>query len=321
MKKILVTIPMEDEHKKQIEDIAKDREIIYLESEKVNREIVQEADIILGNVSVNDVRGSEKLKWIQLNSAGANNYTEKGVLKEGTILTNASGAYGLAIAEHMLAMVLSLKKKLYIYNKNQQECQWKDEGEVTSIYGSKTLVVGLGDIGGEFAKRMNALGSSVYGIRRNKTNIPAYLEDVYQLDMLNEILPQFDIVALSLPETKETLNLFNKEKFEKMKKGAILINVGRGTTVNTEDLCEALNSGKIGGAGLDVTDIEPLPENSPLWKAKNLVLTPHVSGGYHLKETLERIRKIAIDNLRAYYNNEPMKNLVDFETGYRKFVK
>lgn len=321
MKKILVTIPMEDKHKKEIENIAADVEISYVEPENLTKEIVQEADIILGNVPVNDVRGSQKLKWIQLNSAGANNYTENGVLKEGTLLTNASGAYGLAIAEHMLALVLSLQKKIYLYNKNQQKSLWKDEGNVNSIYGSKTLVVGLGDIGGEFAKRMNALGSTVYGIKRNKSSIPEYLEDVYQLDMLENILPQFDIVALSLPETKETTNLFNKEKFAKMKEGAILINVGRGTTVNTADLCEALNSGKLGGAGLDVTDIEPLPENSPLWKAENLVLTPHVSGGYHLKETLERIRKITIDNLKAYYSNEPMKNLVDFETGYRKFIK
>lgn len=198
---------------------------------------------------------------------------------------------------------------------------WKDEGPVTSIYGSKTLVVGLGDIGGEFAMRMHALGSKVYGVRRNKSEIPDYLQNIYQLDILDDILHEFDIVALSLPETKETKNLFDGQKFGKMKKGAILLNVGRGSTVHTADLCDALNSGILGGAGLDVVDTEPLPAESPLWDAKNLVLTPHVSGGYHLKETLERIRKISIENLESYYNKAPMKNLVDFKTGYRKFVK
>lgn len=319
MKKILVTIPMEEEHKKQIREIAADAEIIY--SDKPEKALIEEAEIILGNVPVESIRGSKNLKWIQLNSAGANNYTEAGVLSEGVLLTNASGAYGLAIAEHMLGMLLAVQKKLHLYAANQKVHQWKDEGKVTSIYGSKTLVVGLGDIGGEFAKRMYALGSKVYGIKRNMTDVPEYLEGIYPMEKLDELLPQFDIVALSLPETKATRGLFDKNRFEKMKKSAILLNVGRGTTVNTADLCEALNSGIIGGAGLDVTDIEPLPSESPLWDAKNLVLTPHVSGGYHLNETLERIRKIALTNLRAYYEGKPLINMVDFATGYRKFVK
>ncbi len=320
-KKILVTIPMEEKHKRKIATIASDAEVIYLTPDKAEKSIVQEAEIILGNVAVDAVRGSKNLKWIQLNSAGANQYTEEGVLLGGTILTNATGAYGLAIAEHMLGMVLCLQKKMYIYIENQKEHMWKDEGAVTSIYGSKTLVVGLGDIGGEFAMRMHALGSKVYGIKRNKSVVPEYLQDVYQLDKLDDILHEFDIVALSLPETKETKNLFNSHKFQKMKTGAILLNVGRGSTVHTADLCEALNSGKLGGAGLDVVDIEPLPVESPLWNAKNLILTPHVSGGYHLKETLERIREISIENLKSFYEKKPMKNLVDFKTGYRKFVK
>lgn len=320
-RKILVTIPVEEEHKRKIENIASDAEVIYTTSDKAERSIVQEAEIILGNVSVDAVRGSKNLKWMQLNSAGANQYTEEGVLLEGTILTNATGAYGLAIAEHMLGMVLNLQKKLHLYRTNQKEHLWKDEGTVTSIYGSKTLVVGLGDIGGEFAMRMHALGSEVYGVKRNKSEIPKYLQNIYQLDMLDDILHEFDIVALSLPETKETRNLFNKQKFRKMKKGAILLNVGRGSTVHTADLCEALNSGILGGAGLDVVDTEPLPAESPLWDTKNLILTPHVSGGYHLKETLERIRKISIGNLESFYKKTPMKNLVDFKTGYRKFVK
>lgn len=320
-RKILVTIPMEEEHKRNITEIASDAEVIYLTPDKAEKSIVQEAEIILGNVSVDAVKGSKNLKWLQLNSAGANQYTEEGTLLEGTLLTNATGAYGLAIAEHMLSMVLSLQKKLHLYIQNQKKHIWKDEGPVTSIYGSKTLVVGLGDIGGEFAMRMHALGSRVYGIRRNKSEIPEYLEAIYQLDKLDDILHEFDIVALSLPETEETKNLFNNHKFQKMKTGAILLNVGRGSTVHTADLCEALNSGKLGGAGLDVVDIEPLPEESPLWNAENLILTPHVSGGYHLKETLERIQKISIENLKSFYEKKPMKNLVDFKTGYRKFVK
>lgn len=119
-RKILVTIPLEEEHKRKIENITSDAEVIYITPDKAERSIVQEAEIILGNVPVDAVRGSKNLKWMQLNSAGANQYTEEGVLLEGTILTNATGAYGLAIAEHMLGMVLNLQKKLHLYAENQK---------------------------------------------------------------------------------------------------------------------------------------------------------------------------------------------------------
>ena len=321
MKKILITIPMEEKHKEKIKNIAFDGEIKYCSASEIIKEDVCQAEIILGNVPAEFLKESKNLKWIQLNSAGANAYIEKGVLKEGVILTNATGAYGLAISEHMLAMVLALQKKICLYTENQKNHLWKDEGEVKSIYGSKTLVAGLGDIGGEFAKRMYFLGSKVYGIKKHKTELPFYIEKMYQMEELEEILPEFDIVAVSLPETKETINLFNKSKFDKMKKGALFLNVGRGSIVNSLDLCEALNSGKLGGAGIDVADIEPLPKENPLWEADNILITPHISGGYHLKETLERVRNIAIENLKSYYENKPMKNLVDFQTGYKKFDK
>ena len=321
MKKILITIPMEENHKEKIKNIAFDGEIKYCSASEIVKEDVCQAEIILGNVPAEFLKESKNLKWIQLNSAGANAYIEKGVLKEGVILTNATGAYGLAISEHMLAMVLALQKKICLYTENQKNHLWKDEGEVKSIYGSKTLVVGLGDIGGEFAKRMYFLGSKVYGIKKHKTELPFYIKKMYQMEELEEILPEFDIVAVSLPETKETINLFNKSKFDKMKKGALFLNVGRGSIVNSLDLCEALNGGKLGGAGIDVADIEPLPKENPLWEADNILITPHISGGYHLKETLERVRNTAIENLKSYYENKPMKNLVDFQTGYKKFDK
>ncbi len=321
MKKILITIPMEENHKEKIKNIAFDGKIKYCSASEIIKEDVCQAEIILGNVPAEFLKESKNLKWIQLNSAGANAYIEKGVLKEGVILTNATGAYGLAISEHMLAMVLALQKKICLYTENQKNHLWKDEGEVKSIYGSKTLVVGLGDIGGEFAKRMYFLGSKVYGIKKHKTELPFYIKKMYQMEELEEILPEFDIVAVSLPETKETINLFNKSKFDKMKKGALFLNVGRGSIVNSLDLCEALNGGKLGGAGIDVADIEPLPKENPLWEADNILITPHISGGYHLKETLERVRNTAIENLKSYYENKPMKNLVDFQTGYKKFDK
>lgn len=319
MDKILITIPMDEKSRKKIDELV-GKKAIYLNSKDVTDSILNECEAVIGNIPPKMFKGKKNIKWVQLNSAGANNYTENDILSENTILTNATGAYGLALSEHMLAMVFSLVKKLPLYNENQKNHIWKDEGAVTSIFNSKTLVIGLGDIGSEFAKKMKALGSKVYGIRRNITSVPDYLEGLYKLQDLDNILSEFDIVALSLPESSKTKNLFNKEKFNKMKRNSIFINVGRGSSVVSEDLCEALNNEIIGGAGLDVTHIEPLPEHDKLWTAKNIIITPHIAGGYHLEETLSRIRDISIKNLEAYITGKPMMNIVDFKTGYRKFL-
>ena len=234
-------------------------------------------------------------------------------------LANATGAYGLAVSEHMLASVLMLVKKLHLYQQNMQHHQWKDEGQVSSIRDSVTLVIGLGDIGGQFAKKMHALGSHVIGVRRNQAKRPDYVDEMYQMEELDSLLGRADIVACSLPGTPQTEHLINKERIAKMKDGAFLINAGRGSLIPTKDLCEALYSGKLGGAAIDVAEQEPLPEDSMLWDAPNLLVTPHISGNYHMRQIKEMIVEIAADNLKAVMSGGRIKNEVDFQTGYRKF--
>ena len=315
--KILVTIPTEERHRKMLEAQAPGAEFLYRAAQEVTPELAHEMDIILGNVKPAVLAGTEKLRLLQLNSAGTDGYLADGVLPEKAVLTNATGAYGLAISEHMLGMLLELQKKLHLYMKNQAEEVWKDEGCVRSVYGSVVLVLGLGDIGSEFARRVKALGAYVIGIQRTKTQKPEFVDELYQMDALDECLKRADVAAMSLPGTKETYQIMNRKRLEGMKKGAILLNVGRGNAVETEALCDLLESGYLGGAGLDVTDPEPLPAGHRLWKAPNLVLTPHISGLYHLQETHERILRIAAENLRAFLAGEPLKNVVDWETGYR----
>ena len=136
--------------------------------------------------------------------------------------------------------------------------------------------------------------------------------------MVDEYLPQADCVAITLPGTTATKGMFDAERMAKMKDGAILLNVGRGMIVDTDALCAALENGKLAGAGVDVTDPEPLPADHPLWKMENAVITPHISGGYHLQETHDRIVRIMAENLKRFLAGEPLRNVVDFSTGYRK---
>lgn len=318
MYKILVVLPTEDTHKALLENAAPDCTFIYSTPKAVTQAQVYDADIILGNVPAKLISGTTNLKWIQLNSAGTDGYTAEGVLPAGCSLTNATGAYGLALSEHLLACLLHLMKKLPLYQKEMESHNWCDHGSVTSIYGSKTLVVGYGDIGSEFALRMHALGSTVTGIRRNKTEKPEYLAGLYQMDALDTCLRDADIVVTCLPGTKETYHVFNAEAFAAMKPGTFFLNIGRGNAVDSYALADALNSGHLAGAAIDVTEPEPLPADHPLWDAKNLLITPHVSGGFHLKETHERIIRIAAENLAHFVKGEKLQNNVDFATGYRK---
>ena len=315
---VLVTLPVEERHKELLAGNAPHADFTYCLNADLNKDMVQNAEVIVGNVPIDMLKGTDKLKWLQLNSAGTDGYTADGVLPKGAVLTNATGAYGLAISEHMLGALLCMMKKLYLYEDDQRNHIWSDHGHVTSIWGSKTLVVGFGNIGCEFAMKMHALGSSVTGIRRTQAEKPEYLEGLYQMDKLKECLKDADIVATCLPGTKETYKVFDKEAFAAMKPGAFFINVGRGNAVDSDALADALNSGHLGGASIDVTDPEPLPKDHPLWDAKNLLITPHVSGFYHLPETFEKIIRITARNFDNYEHGRTLENEVDFATGYRK---
>lgn len=321
MKKVLVTIPVEEKHKARLEHIAEDLQFIYCGKNEVSGEMVQEASYILGNVPAELLKDAGKLELMQLDSAGATPYTVEGVMPGGAQLANATGAYGLAIAEHMIASLLMLIKKLNRYQQNMINHDWKDEGKVASVSGSVTLVVGMGDIGGQFAQKMNALGSHVIGVRRNRSQKPEYLESLHQIEELDDLLGKADIVACSLPGTSETEGMFDASRVKKMKKGAIFLNVGRGNLISSDVLCEALKSGHLGGAAIDVAEQEPLPKESPLWVAPNLLITPHVSGSYHMQQILETIVDIAEYNLKAVISGRSIKNEVDFSTGYRKFIQ
>jgi phosphoglycerate dehydrogenase-like enzyme len=316
MKTILVLVPTNDQHKQLLEGKAPGACFIYADDSTVVAEQVKNSNVIIGNPPAAMIRESKNLELLQLQSAGVGEYAEKNALPGGAVLTNASGAYGLAISEYMLAVLLELIKKLHIYRDKQSKYDWSYSGRVKSIAGSTALVVGLGDIGGEFAMRLKALGAYTMGIRRRDASKPDYLDELHYMDKFEELLPRADIIALSLPETKLTNRIINQETLRLMKHEAVLINVGRGSAVDTEALCDALENGQLAGAALDVTDPEPLPREHRLWGIKNAVITPHVSGGFSLQETHDRVIRICADNLEAFLEGKNLKNVVDLSAGY-----
>lgn len=312
---ILVAMPTEERHIKALKCACPEGEFVFLNGATPTRAQMADAEVIIGEPPVEMLEYATKLRLLQLSMAGSDSYSA--MLPKCVLLANSSGAYGLAISEHMLGMLLMLMKKLHLYRDNQRQCVWRDEGSITSLENARVLVVGLGDIGGEFAKRCTLLGARCTGIRRNIYEKPDYVDNVYTLAELDRLLPEYDIVALCLPQSIHSRRLMNEARLFAMKQGGILLNVGRGNAIDMEALLKALNAGHI-LAGLDVTVPEPLPSDHPLWNAPGALITPHVSGYYHLKQTHDRIVEIAAINLRRFVTGRSIINLVDPSTGYRR---
>ena len=276
-KKVLVCLPLNDAHRAALEASVPEFEFRFNALDDVHAEDVLWADVVLGNAPVSMISQNKHIEWFQSNSAGPDAYLKPGVLPENCMVTNATGAYGLAISEWMLAMWLGIQKDMFLYRDRQNQRQWAPiDRPVRGITGARVLAQ----------------------------------------SQLDEELPEADLIALSLPGTPETNKLFNAERFARCKDGAILINVGRGTTVDSDALVEALRSGKIFGAGLDVTDPEPLPADHPLWGEPGAIITPHNSGKFSLPKTLDNIVDIFIHNLKRYAEGLPLDNQVNRTTRY-----
>jgi len=320
-KKVLVLLPVTEAQKHKLEAAAPEALFHYVPPEAITREIAKEAQIIIGNLPVSWVGECAKLEWIQSNFAGVGKLGEPGFLPEHILLTNGSGAYGEAIGEYLLTMLLSMMKKFNLYRDMQRLKLWTDLGPVRTIMGSSVLVVGLGDIGRAFARRVHAMGGYVTGIRRQPGALdarPDYVQQIRGLEWLDTLLPEADAVALCLPDTLSTRGLMTRERLLGMKKDAFFLNVGRGNVVDNAILAEVLASGHLAGAAMDVTEPEPLPEDHPLWTIPNMLLTPHVAGQFHLDDILEKVVEISCANLARFLSGQPLLNLVDKDEGYRR---
>lgn len=319
MEKVIVVLKTEKEDRERFIKAAPCARVEFMEPQSVTGGDIADADAVIGNVDAALIgANARKLRWMQLQNAGTEGFCQKGVLPDGCVLTNATGAYGMAISEHMVAMLFALQKRLDVYMAQQSARVWKRGENMFVASGSTVLIIGTGDLGTSFAQRMKAFGARVIGVRRSVQPKPDGFDEMYLAPSLHELLPRADVVALCLPGYDKTRHTIGRAELALMKKTAVLLNVGRGITVDTEALADALEAGLIYGAGLDVTDPEPLPPEHRLWQTPHVIITPHVSGLYALPESLARIKAIALDNLVRFERGETLRNVIDRETGYVK---
>lgn len=315
---ILMLAPLQKEQFQMIEEAFLEDHFAYSTSKDVTQDMIDSCDVIVGNPPLSLDLNQSHIQAVLLNSAGSDEYVQEGVLSSETLLANASGTYGCAIAEHAIGMILTINKNLKRYILNMREGLWQPEQSGLELYRKTVVIVGLGDLGYTIAKRLKAFECYNIGVKRRVSDCPPCIDELYVTEDLDKVLPRADFVILALPQSPQTYHLFDEHKLLLMKKDAVLINVGRGSAIDTDALVKVLKMNHLYGVGLDVLEEEPLPPNHILWQMDNVLITPHASGGYVWESARTYFAHLVIRNLHHLKAHEELENLVDFQTGYRQ---
>lgn len=262
------------------------------------------------------VKAAPKLQWFASYYAGVDPLIKTQVLSPETILTNGSGAYGVTIAEHMIMVTLMMLRRYPEYYEFVRTKQFRSDLMIGSLYGATIVICGTGDIGSNFARRLRAFcPKQIIGVNRSG-RCPADFDQVVKIDDIETVLPQADVLALTLPGTVETNNLISADRIGMLKQGAFIVNVGRGNSIDQDAVIESLNKGRLAGAALDVFREEPIPENDPAWNTPGLLVTPHCSGKMTMAFTRDTLVDTFCENLRHFHDGTPMLHVVDKRLGY-----
>jgi phosphoglycerate dehydrogenase-like enzyme len=288
--------------------------------QRVDEEIVEAEIVIAWSIRPEQIAAAKKLRWIHSPAAAVNQLMFPELVNSEIILTNAREVHGPVVAEHVIALIFALAKKIpgsvRLQEKHVwgQQILWDELPRVREVAGATVGMVGLGSIGRAVAQSARALGMRVIAVREHPEKGSEGAEEIFAPAKIDEIFRQADYVVLAAPVTDSTKAIANAERLALMKPGACLINVGRGPLVDEPALVDALRAGKIGGAALDVFPKEPLPADSPLWDAPNLLITPHTAA---LTDRLwDRHYALFSENLRRYLNDQPLLAVVDKRKGY-----
>ena len=318
--KKIVVWPVNADWLPGLKSVAPGVELVVVQNREEARKEAVDAQAVIGICDEEMLSGSSELFWVQVFSSGVERCIGNPSLQNRSrLLTNGQRIGSPGLAEHAIAMMMMLARGLDVYHTNQLSGVWKRQTQLArtdhiELEGKTLLVVGLGGIGTQVAKRGHGMGMQVIATRNSRREGPDYVEYVGLSHELNTLAARADVVINTVPLTDQTRGMFNATFFDAMKPQAFYINVGRGGTTVTDDLVAALKSGSIGGAGLDVTDPEPLPDGHPLWTMPRVIISPHRAGASD--KGRERLYVMVKENLRRYVNGEPMLSVVDIERGY-----
>lgn len=290
----------------------------YYPDGHVPAELAEQYEVLYGMPDRAALRTFTSLKWFCGSFAGVDAYLDDTLYPSpDVILTNSSGAYGVTIAEHLIMVTLMLLRHASVYVLEAAAHRWGPVLPMRSIMGSTITVVGTGDIGTEFARRAKAMGAkSIRGVRRTMKPADPAFDSVHTHDQLESLLPDTDLLVLALPSTPDTIGFLSRRRIALLPKTAFVINVGRGSAIDQPALVDALNAGQLAGAALDVFVQEPIPDGDPIWDAKNLLLTPHVSGQLSLGYTRDKNVALFCEDLENYAAGRPLARYVDRKIGY-----
>ena len=274
------------------------------------------ADVIYGTPDPASLKHAVRLRWLHLMTAGVNNYADPGLfLDPKPIVTRSAGVHAPTMAEHAIGLALAVGRCFPLLYAHQKDHDWHHETAKNELFDSTVLLLGTGYLAADLVKRLRGFDCRIIGIRRDCSKpAPDGIDRIYPVEKLTEILPEADYLFDTLPLTPQTHQLLGAEAFRAAKPGMILINMGRGGTVDTTALIAALREGRLGGAGLDVTEPEPLDRENPLWDMPNVVISPHCSVAS--KTTNIRRNAMFMRQLDRFLSDEPLEGVVDFAAGY-----
>lgn len=288
----------------------------YPRNAKVPDEVLARAEVLMNYGDKSQIAPAKNVRYIHTISAGIDGYIDEVDRCHGSALpvTNGAGVYSDAVGEHVIALLLAVMHGIVPSVRNMAEKQWPAIPMLGNVNGKTVAVLGTGDIGNNAARICAAMGARVLGFKLHACEpFPPYAQIYTGDDGLDALLPQADAVLVCLPGSPFTKDMLDARRISLMKAGSVLVNIGRGSIVNTEALMEALRSGHIAAAGLDVTDPEPLPPDHPLWDCPNLLITPHISG---LGASKQKHAEWFAENLRAYLEGRPQPGAVNREMKY-----
>lgn len=315
--KILLHYPFDDAQIKIFQDLASKYgcEIVATTDDDEAVSMANDVEVIVGHFKPPVCAAAPNLKWIQSFSAGMDHFLFPEIIERDVAVSNAAGLHAPQGGEHAWAMLLALARGIRPGLERMREKKWGGVN-VVEVSGGVLGVVGIGGFGMEMIKRAQGYDMTILALDTVRTEKPEGVAELYPANKenLHAILERADAVMTACPLTKETYHLFSTEEFKRMKPSAFLVNVTRGGIVDEDALVEALKNEEIAGAALDVCETEPLPENSPLWDAPNLLLTPHRAGASQHRQ--RRLFEFFVQNVERYLKGEPVLNVVDKKRGY-----